>query len=258
MSGEIRIGCSGWQYAEWRGRFYPDAAPADVWLGHYARVFDTVEVNNTFYRLPQAATFAKWASSTPVGFLWAVKASRYVTHLKRLRDPRRSLMLFFQRALALGRQLGPVLYQLPASFRYDYDRLVSFLRALPSEPSDVPEARRASGVNQHLQHVIEFRDDSWYRDDVFSALEAHQVALCLHDKLEGGFDGPPVGPFVYLRFHGTSGQYHGSYSRRILERWARAIAGWAQGGRNVYSYFNNDPDAAAVDNAVALKALLGQ
>ena len=258
MAGQIRIGCSGWQYATWRGRFYPAGAPADLWLSHYARVFDTVEVNNTFYRLPQESTFANWAAATPLEFLWSVKASRYLTHLKRLKDPLAPLKLFFERALALGNQLGPVLYQLPASFRFDLARLQPFLRALPSHARDVGKCGRTAAGEQRLLHVIEFRHESWYRDDVFAELEAHGVALCLHDKLEGRFNGTPVGPFVYLRFHGTSGQYHGSYSRRVLERWARWIAGWAQSGRNVYAYFNNDPDAAAVANATALKKLVGQ
>ncbi len=161
--GQVRIGCSGWQYKDWRGRLYPATLPASRWLPHYASVFDTVEVNNTFYRLPRAETFAAWRAATPPQFLIAVKASRFLTHLKRLRDPEAPLALLLGRALALGRKLGPVLYQLPPTQQHDAARLSAFLSALPSRSPEAPRVR--------IRHAIEFRHPSWYRADVFHALD---------------------------------------------------------------------------------------
>ena len=186
---ELRIGCSGWNYEAWRRRFYPSGLPPAGWLAHYATVFDTVEANGTFYRLPEPETFAAWRAQTPAGFLMAVKASRYLTHLKRLREPEAPLERLFERASGLGPRLGPVLYQLPPQMRIDLDRLDHFLRALP---------RRIAG-RRRLRHVVEFRDQSWYTPDTFALLEAHDVALCLHDKRGAEIAEPAVGPFVYVQ-----------------------------------------------------------
>jgi len=245
---ELRIGCSGWNYKAWRGCFYPDALSPSHWLAHYARRFDTVEANSTFYRLPEAETFAAWAEQTPPGFVMAVKASRYLTHLKRLRDPEAPLERLFDRAAALGTRLGPVLYQLPGFQKFDRPRLERFLQALPAR---LPGRCRRRGAR--LQHVLEFRDPSWYVPDTFALLREHQVTLCLHDKRASEIDEPHVGPLVYVRFHGTSGHYAGSYGAAALNRWARRLADqWAE-GRDVYAYFNNDPDATATQNALALR-----
>jgi uncharacterized protein YecE (DUF72 family) len=242
-----RVGCSGWNYKSWRGRFYPANLPAARWLPYYAEHFDTVEVNNTFYRLPERATFAAWRSQVPAGFLVGVKASRFLTHMKRLRDPEEPLERLFSRVSALGRQLGPVLYQLPGSFRIDLARLDAFLEALP---------RVSSG--RRVRHVMEFRDPSWYVAETFQLLERRRVALCLHDKLGSSIDAPFVGPFVYVRFHGTSGRYHGSYGPQRLARWAGRVAEQAQEGRQVFAYFNNDPDAVAVANALSLRSVIDE
>ena len=200
MAFRIRVGCSGWNYKSWRGRFYPGHLPARQWLSYYSERFDTVEVNNTFYRLPELATFAGWKQQTPSGFVLSVKASRFLTHMKRLRDPEEPLDRLFTRLAALGSRLGPVLYQLPANFHLDLDRLDTFLRALPTRPG--------SSGTRRLQHVVEFRHPSWYVDDVFEMLKRHRVALCLHDKAGSEIESPFVGPFGYVRFHGTSGNYH--------------------------------------------------
>jgi uncharacterized protein YecE (DUF72 family) len=242
-----RIGCSGWNYASWRGRFYPATLPPGGWLEYYAERFDTVEVNNTFYRLPERTVFEGWRTRIPPGFLVAVKASRFLTHMKRLRDPDEPLDRLFSRASALGPHLGPVLYQLPGNFQADLARLDAFLQALP---------RRLG--RHRLQHAFEFRHPSWYVRETFEMLERRGVALCLHDKAGSAIDGPIVGPFVYVRFHGTSGRYHGSYSRQALDRWARRLAEQWTDGRQVHAYFNNDPDGVAVANATALRTALAE
>jgi uncharacterized protein YecE (DUF72 family) len=240
-----RVGCSGWNYKSWRGPFYPRDVPVSKWLAYYAERFDTVEVNNTFYRLPERSTFAAWRSQVPANFLVAVKASRFLTHMKRLRDPEEPLHRLFSRAAALERSLGPVLYQLPASFEIDLERLDQFLNAVPR----VWDRRR-------IRHVMEFRHPSWYVRDTFDLLTKQRVALCLHDKQGSAITEPFIGPFVYVRFHGTSGAYHGSYSDRQLDRWARLLAEQAQDGRRVFVYFNNDPEAVAVRNALTLREQL--
>jgi uncharacterized protein YecE (DUF72 family) len=224
-------------------------------LAHYTAVFDTVEVNNTFYRLPDEATFAAWRQGTPRGFVMAVKASRYLTHLKRLRDPVEPLQRLFERAAALGPRLGPVLYQLPASFVRDHERLAAFLAALPRR---VPIRGPRGTVERRLTHVMEFRHPSWYVPETFELLRHERVSLCLHDKEGSAIARPAVGPAVYVRFHGTSGRYHGSYDEPTLRRRASRLARWARDRRPVFAYFNNDPDAVAVANARTLRALLQQ
>jgi len=243
-----RIGCSGWNYKAWLGKFYAPELPAKDWLRYYTSVFDTVEVNNTFYRLPDPSTFTCWKRQTPAGFVVAVKASRFLTHIKRLKDPEEPIERLFSRAKALGPRLGPVLYQLPPNFfrnEVNAERLGLFLRALP---------RR---VNRRVvDHVFEFRHPSWYVDDTYRSLEQHHATLCLHDKRGSAIFEPFVGPIAYIRFHGTSGHYAGSYPDDRLERWASVLADEWRRGRQVYAYFNNDPDAVATENALTLRQLL--
>jgi uncharacterized protein YecE (DUF72 family) len=238
---EIRIGCSGWQYRHWRGRFYPRDLPQERWLEHYAGAFDTVELNNSFYRLPEADAFAAWARRVPAGFLFAVKASRYLTHLKRLREPREPLDRLWSRAKHLDDHLGPMLYQLPTGWRVDRDRLASFLEALP-------RGRQA----------VEFRDRSWYVSEVLAMLERADVALCLHDMPESASAPKPIGQFVYVRFHGPTGRYQGSYSGQMLAAWADRLADWADAGRPAYAYFNNDVGGHAVRDAQRLRDMIAR
>ena len=235
----VRIGCSGWQYKHWRGNFYPADLPQRAWFAHYASQFDTVEINNTFYRLPERATFSVWAKAAPPGFLYAVKASRYLTHMKKLKDPEEPLERFFSRASALGRTLGPVLYQLPPHWTADIPRLTAFLRQLP--------ARR--------RHAIEFRDPSWYRDDVMALLERHRVALCLHDMAGSATGKIAAGPFVYVRFHGPQ-KYGGRYRDDVLADWSAWMAGRLRDGIPVFAYFNNDIGGHAPRDAARLRALV--
>ena len=232
----IRIGCSGWQYQHWRADFYPAGLPASRWLEYYAERFDTVEINNTFYRLPEAATFAAWGRRAPRGFVYAVKASRYLTHMKKLKEPAEPLKRFLTRARRLDRAFGPVLYQLPPHWPLNLARLDAFLAALP----------------RRRRHAIEFRDPSWYAPEVLARLEAHRVALCLHDMQGSASGRRAVGPFVYARFHGTQ-KYSGSYSDATLEEWAAWLGACAAEGRPVYAYFNNDTGGHAPRDAVRLR-----
>jgi uncharacterized protein YecE (DUF72 family) len=239
FSPSIRVGCSGWQYKHWRGDFYPAGLSQTAWLDHYARHFDTVEINNSFYRLPDAATFASWRRRVPPGFLYAVKASRYLTHMKKLKDPDDPVDLFFSRASRLGAALGPVLYQLPPRWPVNLDRLETFLAALPG--------RR--------RHAVEFREPSWYAEPVFALLEQYRVALCVHD-MQGSDSGKrAVGPFVYARFHGPQ-KYSGRYPDAVLEEWADWLAERARTGAPVFAYFNNDSGGHAPRDAVRLRAAI--
>jgi uncharacterized protein YecE (DUF72 family) len=236
---EIRIGCSGWQYRHWRGEFYPADLEQKHWLEYYASRFDTVEINNTFYRLPEASAFAAWRRRAPDGFLYAIKASRFLTHMKKLNAPKEPLERLFSRAQLLGRHLGPVLYQLPPRWSVDVERLASFLRSLP--------ARR--------RHVIEFRDPSWYTDEVFELLEQYGIARCLHDMAGSATGRRCGGPFIYARFHGPV-QYSGRYDDQLLDEWASWFAARFRDRQSVFAYFNNDAGGHAPRDAVRLREKL--
>jgi uncharacterized protein YecE (DUF72 family) len=240
MRARARIGCSGWQYRDWKGRFYPDDVPEARWLEYYARTFDTVEINNSFYKLPTREAVASWRSRAPRGFLFAVKASRYLTHLRKLKDPADPLELFFDRARRLGPHLGPVLYQLPPRWRANPERLNSFLAEIP----------------RNVKQVIEFREPDWYTEATFHALDRSSVALCLHDMVGSAPPRIAVGPFVYVRFHGTTAKYAGRYSDRQLSSWASWLAAQLETGRDVYAYFNNDREGHAVQNALMLRRMI--
>ena len=235
--GRFRVGCSGWQYLHWRGSFYPRDLAVGLFLEHYASVFETVEVNNSFYRLPEASTFEAWKERVPSDFLFAVKASRYLTHMKKLKGPEEPLSRFFERARSLGRKLGPVLYQLPPRWPKNIDRLEEFLAALP----------------KRRRHVVEFREPSWYAEDTYRALEQAGITLCLHDL--HGSEAPKrfVGPFVYVRFHGSGKKYGGRYPDSAVGEWAERLAGQVRRGRDVYAYFNNDWGGHAPRDAVRLR-----
>ena len=244
----VHVGCSGWTYKSWRGRYYPDAVPTSRWLEHYASDFDCVETNGTFYRLPEAHTFEDWAARTPQGFRMAVKASRFLTHMKKLTAPEEPLERLLTRAAALGRKLGPVLYQLPPNLHRNDDRLRQFVAALPRT---IPGAAK-----RPLRHVIEFRHPSWYVAQTYDLLATHDVTLCLHDRRGSAIvDAPIIGPILYVRFHGPSGDYFGRYSEAALVRRADRIAN-IRGGRDVWAFFNNDPEGAAVRDAAVLRAAL--
>jgi uncharacterized protein YecE (DUF72 family) len=235
--GRARIGCSGWNYRDWRGSFYPTRLPARRWLEYYARQFDTVEVNATFYRLPSREAVARWAAQTPDDFEFAVKASRYVTHVRRLREMDEGVERFYDRIepLQAASRLGPVLWQLPPTFKRDDERLEQALRRLPPG-----------------RHAFEFRHQSWFTAEVVELLHAYGAELVLAD------DGrrPPEDPFPtaawrYVRLHYGRRGRGGNYSARELDEWAERVAEWRREG-DVYVYFNNDWRAFAPRNAAEL------
>ena len=240
--GRVRVGTSGWIYKHWKGTVYPAGLPARRWLDYYAGMFDTVELNNSFYRLPSEIAFREWARQAPPGFLFAVKASRYLTHMKKLKDPDEPLANVLGRARILGEHLGPVLYQLPPGWHADVGRLRHVLSILPAD----------------LTHVLEFRDPTWYADEVRAALAEHGVGFCVHDLRGEPTPEWVTGPAVYLRLHGpTARAYAGRYSGGQLQSWAERIDGWRRAGHDVYAYFNNDDAGYAVANARGLRAMLG-
>jgi uncharacterized protein YecE (DUF72 family) len=240
MAAVYYIGTSGYHYAHWRGVFYPPKLPVSRWLAYYAQHFTTLELNNPFYRLPSEAAFQGWRDATPAGFRFAVKASRFLTHIKRLRDPEAPLALFLQRAQHLGEKLGPLLYQLPPQMHRDDGRLVAFLAALPSG----------------LEHVIEFRHRSWFEDAVFDLLQRHGVGFCVADLQECPTPFVLTADFAYVRFHGSGGTYWGSYSDAELQQWAERLHAVAPRLRAIYAYFNNDAEGAAVHDAQRLMRLV--
>lgn len=236
----VRIGTSGWHYQHWRGPYYPPSVPPRAMLNYYARDFDTVEVNNSFYRLPSTTTFETWNKSTPAGFCFAVKASRFLTHRKKLLDPKPALERLMEASGGLGAKLGPILFQLPPNWHCNPDRLKDFLCALPT-------GRRYS---------IEFRDQSWHTPRVFDLLRKHNVAFCIFEL--GGIRSVPevTADFVYVRLHGPGNKYQGDYSTSTLKTWAVQIDRWISSHGDVYVYFDNDQAGYAVKNARELKRMI--
>lgn len=236
----VRVGTSGYQYLHWRGVLYPPGLPLRAWLPRYAAYFDTVELNATFYRLPSPAAADRWREAVPGGFRFAVKGSRYLTHLKRLRDAGDGLRRFFQPIAHLGPTLGPILWQLPPQLAPDLDRLDAFLSRLPPG-----------------RHAVEFRDPAWYGEETCALLDQHGAAFCEHDRVNRR---PPrhTGGFRYVRFHGTTGQYHGRYGPAAARRWAGDLLDWKLTGADAFVYYNNDLGGAAVRDALDLLAALGE
>jgi uncharacterized protein YecE (DUF72 family) len=240
----VTIGCSGWNYAHWRnGVFYPPRFPASRWLSFYAERFDTVEVNASFYRLPRREAVARWAEQTPAGFVFSVKVSRYLTHVKRLREVDVHLPLLLERIapLADAGKLGPLLWQLPPTFSRDDDRLAEALASFP----------------RRLRHAVEFRHESWFAPAPLAMLADHGVALVVADR--PGSPRPEHDPavgFSFVRFHHGARGRRGNYSDAELADWAETLRRWARHG-DVYAYFNNDWEGFAPRNAAMLRRLLG-
>lgn len=233
----LRVGTSGYEYAHWKDRFYPADLPKRRWFEHYAGIFDTVEINNTFYRLPSPEVFARWQRQAPPGFEYAIKFNRYGSHRRRLRDGRKTIARFFAAARHLGSCLGPTLLQLPPHWRADAARLDEFLSASPRD----------------VRWAVEFRDADWLNEAVFEVLRSHGAALCIHDLLPHH---PRVltADWTYLRYHGHD--HGGGYSAQFLGVEARRIAALLEQGHAVYAYFNNDAEGWAVRNALALRRYL--
>ena len=236
----IRIGTSGYQYRHWRGVLYPEGLAQRRWLERYAALFDTVELNATFYRLPSPEAVERWRDAVPPGFTFAVKGSRYLTHMKRLLDAGAGLRRFFRPVARLGAKLGPVLWQLPPQLKPDLPRLDRFLSRLPAG-----------------RHAVEFRDPGWYSDETCDVLDAHGAAFCEHDAVER--PAPRLtGGFRYVRFHGTTGRYTGRYGAAALRPFAESYLASRTRGRDVFVYFNNDLGGHAVRDALDLLAQVGE
>lgn len=236
----LKVGTSGWQYASWRDAFYPHQVPQRRWLQHYAQRFACVEVNNTFYNLPAAQSFTRWAEETPADFQFSLKVSRYLTHIRRLREPQASIDLFLERAQHLGDKLGPLLVQLPPTLRCDVERLDAALRAFPSR----------------LRVAVEFRHNSWYTEEVASVLRERRATLCITDRL-----GRPLqpmwrtAPWGFVRLHEGRAAPPPCYGDRSLQSWVDRIASLWEASEEVHVYFNNDPRGCAVRDAVRLAAI---
>jgi uncharacterized protein YecE (DUF72 family) len=241
----VRIGCSGWNYASWKDEFY-GGLPARMWLEHYARHFDTVEVNNTFYRLPRRDAVANWERTAPPEFTFAIKASRYLTHIKRLSDLGPGLQRFYERIepLLVTPKMGPVLWQLPPTFRRDDERLARALERLD---------------RTRERHCFEFRHPSWFADEVYALLREHGVALVIGDRPEVKSFQTEVftAAWTFVRFHYGSRGRRGNYSEAELRDWAARFRAWSS-DVEIYAYFNNDWEVFAVRNALRMKTLLQQ
>ena len=234
------IGTSGWHYDHWRERFYPVGLPKSRWLGYYAETFRTVELNNSFYHLPSEKAFLSWKESTPPGFIFTVKASRLITHMRKLRNVEQALENFLSRARLLGEKLGPILYQLPPNLHRNGSLLEDFASRLPTD----------------LAHVFEFRHSSWFDPSIFAIMERQKIGFCIFDAPGRPCPEVVTSDLVYVRFHGSSQLYSSCYTEEELESWAGRIADLARGRRAVYMYFNNDADAYAVHNALSLRKRL--
>ncbi|HUB70432.1 MAG TPA: DUF72 domain-containing protein [Acidimicrobiales bacterium] len=264
-SGRARVGCSGWSYKDWRETVYGPEVPAREWLSHYARLFSTVEVNNTFYRLPSAETFSGWKEKAPAGFIFSVKVSRYGTHRLRLRDPGRWLPNYLSGANLLGEHLGPNLVQLPPRWKRNLERLSEFLAFVAETDragstggrKKAPRGAKAEGGHKW---AVEFRDPSWLHESTYELLADNGVALCCHDMLE---DHPWIltTGWGYARFHGpvagtAAGNYSGEYGKARLAAPSKLLRSWLDNGSDVYVYFNNDVGGAAVRDATCMARLL--
>lgn len=237
--GKVYIGTSGWHYAHWVRTFYPNGTPGSEFLLYYTSHFGTVEINNTFYHLPMNQTLRDWGAGTPKDFLFACKGSRFITHIKKLKDPRQSVRRFFHAVTVLGKKLGPILFQLPPRWGINATRLEEFLNVLPKK----------------YRFVFEFRDESWFDQSIFDLLTKHNAAFCLY-HLEGRWSPEVVtADFVYVRLHGPNGAYQGDYDDKILRAWAKKCMKWSSEGKDVYCYFDNDQKGYAAKNALKFKQM---
>jgi uncharacterized protein YecE (DUF72 family) len=238
-SGHIHIGTSGWHYDHWRGPFYRKDLPDGEMLACYAQSFRTAEINNSFYKLPSKETFATWRDTVPEDFVFSVKANRFITHMKKLKDPMEPLENFYAHAMVLEDKLGPTLFQLPPRWTCNVERLSSFLG--------------------HLGHgcrsAFEFRDHSWFNEEVYEALRAAGAAFCIYD-LAGKLSPKIVtAPFVYVRLHGPNGPYRGQYDDQTLADWLTSFATWVRQGREIFCYFDNDEAGYAAQDALRLQKM---
>jgi len=241
---ELFVGTSGWTYPNWKNRFYPKGLAQSGWFAFYAARFRAVEINNSFYQFPKPETVEAWRRAAPEGFVFAVKANRYVTHMKKLKEPEDACRRFLEIVRGFGEKLGPVLFQLPPRWRYDDVRLRDFLDALP----------------EGFRYVFEFRDERWINDRCLELLAGKGAALCVADLAGTRTPMKPAtatADFAYFRLHGPDEAYQGLYGREGLEPFADAIRAERAAGRDVYCFFDNDQDANAPMDAGTLAEMLG-
>lgn len=240
MAGKFFVGTSGWVYKHWRGIFYPEELSQSKWFDFYSQHFSTVEINNTFYHLPKETTFINWRKAAPKDFTFAVKANRFITHIKKLRECKEPIQTFLERARLLRTNLGPILWQLPPRWNCNVERMKEFLAVLPNG----------------YRHVFEFRDPSWFNQDIYKLLEKKRAAFCIFNM--PALETPHVvtSSFVYIRFHGGSALYGSRYTKKQLQPWAREIKGYLKKDLDTYVYFNNDAHGYAIQNARELIQLL--
>jgi uncharacterized protein YecE (DUF72 family) len=238
--GKIHIGTSGWHYAHWKKIFYPEDVKDRDQFAFYARSFDTVEINNSFYRLPEGKTFTGWKNNSPKDFLFAVKVSRFITHMKKLNVDKRGVNKFYNRAMKLGEKAGPFLFQLPPHWKINVKRLDELLSRLPGG----------------TRNTFEFREHSWYDPEIYQVLKKYNAAFCIYHL--AGHQSPleVTADFIYIRLHGPGNKYQGNYSASALKKWAKFCREWQLKGKDVFVYFDNDQAAYAVENALQLKKLL--
>jgi len=239
-SGKIYVGTSGWHYKHWIGTFYPEGTKDSEQLAYFIQKFKTVELNNSFYRLPTAETFENWRKATPADFIFSVKGSRYISHLKKLILDKQAIDEFLDHADHLAEKLGPILFQLPPGWEINIERLSIFLAYLPRK----------------YRFVFEFRNSSWYNEQIYGLLKNHHCAFCIYEL--GGHRSPEIvtADFVYVRLHGPSNKYQGSYTKEVLTEWAKKCKDWQRDGKDVYVYFDNDQAGYAAFNAQTLISLL--
>jgi uncharacterized protein YecE (DUF72 family) len=240
--GTLLIGTSGWNYRHWKGKFYPEGLPAKDEFTYYSERFATVELNNSFYRLPSPETFALWKKSAPEGFIFSVKAPRFITHMKKLKTDHDGLKEFLSNASNLKTKAGPFLFQLPPRWKINLERLEEFLHQLP----------------QKYRYTFEFRDMSWYTENTYEILRQYNCAFCIYHLEHHLTPLEITADFIYVRLHGPGNKYQGSYNSTDLHTWASHCRNWLKKGLDVYVYFDNDQDGYAAANAKELQELLNQ
>ena len=238
--GKIHIGTSGWHYKHWKEIFYPKGMKEPQFLEYYLKFFSTVEINNSFYRLPPGETFQHWKEAVPEKFLFAVKGSRFITHMKKLSDPVASLDGFLTNVRHLGDRLGVILFQLPPGWKLNAERLNAFAAALPKD----------------FRYAFEFRNQTWYDESVYEILRSYNLAFCIYEIEHHLSPVITTANFVYVRLHGPEGKYAGNYSDSVLRNWAHKCIYWSEQGKDVFLYFDNDQLAYAAFNAIRIKELL--
>ena len=239
---ETLIGTSGWMYKHWKGPFYPEKISNEDMLNFYTDHFSTVEVNNTFYKLPNIKTVQNWMNKTPKQFIFAIKANRFITHRKYLKDGQVTVKNLLSPIKILNYKLGPILFQLPPNWNVNLERITEFIEILPKD----------------FLYVFEMRNSSWYIQNIYDLFKEYNIALCIHDFYGKITPQKITADFTYIRFHGPEGHYYGNYTSEQLNQWAQKINKWIQQNITVFAYFNNDAYAWAVQNALELKNILNK